>query len=86
MPDDKKVTAASVVCNHRPLKDEQWRVRLVVRGYKLEYEFDSVSPETDLVEKKLVLISVILDANIGAKFVTIDLKDMFLHTPIEHPE
>ena len=32
VPKDKKETYDSFVCDHRPLKSEQWRVRLVVGG------------------------------------------------------
>ena len=47
---------------------------------------DSGSPATDLVETKLLINSVISDAKKGAKFLTMDLKDMFLHTPMKDPE
>ena len=40
----------NVVYDYRPLKDEKWRVRLVVGGDKLVYEADSGSPTTDMVE------------------------------------
>ena len=86
VPADRKVTYASFVCDYRPLKDEKWRVRLVVGGDKLEYELDSGSPATDLTETKLLLNSVIANAKKGARFLSMDLKDMFLHTPISTPE
>ena len=87
IPKDSKVTYASFVCDHRPLKDEQWRIRLVVGGDKLSFEADSGSPATDLLETKILFNSVISDArNHGAKFLSMDLKDMFLHTPMEKPE
>ena len=86
VPADRKVTYVSFVCDHRPLKDEQWRIRLVVGGDKLEYEFDSGSPTTDLTETKVLINSVISDAKDGARFLSMDLKDMFLHTPMERPE
>ena len=41
VPTDRKVTYASFVCDHRPLEEEQWRIRLVVRGDKLPYDADS---------------------------------------------
>ena len=78
----KKVTYASFVCDHRPLKDETWRIRLVIGGDKLPYESDSGSPATDLLEIKLLLNSVISDVNIGTLFLNMDLKDMFLHSPM----
>ena len=68
------------------MKDEQWRIRLVVGGDKLEYEFDSGSPTTDLTETKILFNSVISDAKDGANCLSMDLKDMFLHTPMERPE
>ena len=42
VPPDRKVTYASFVCDHRPLKDEQWRIILVVWG-RLPYNADSGS-------------------------------------------
>ena len=69
VPADRKVTYASFVCDHRPLKDEQWRIRLVVGGDKLEYEFDSGSPTTDLTETKKLFNCVISDAKDMAKIV-----------------
>ena len=50
VPTNKKVTYANFVCEHRPLKTEPWRVRLVVGGDKLDYALDSGSPTTTLLE------------------------------------
>ena len=83
---DMKVTYASFAYDHRPLKDEKLRIRLVVGGDKLPYEADSGSPATDLLEMKLLLNSVISDAHIGVRFLSMDLKDMLLHTPMYSPE
>ena len=44
IPPHKKVTYASFVCDHRPLKSEPWKVRLVVGGDKLSYPYDTGSP------------------------------------------
>ena len=38
------------------------------------YEADSGSPATDMVETKILLNSVISDAEKNARFATIDLK------------
>ena len=86
VPQGRKVTYASFVCNHRPLKDEKWRIRLVVGGDKLTYDADSGSPATDLLEMRLLLNSVISDSRVGARFCSMDLKDMFLYTPMHLPE
>ena len=77
VPQSSKVTYANFVCDYRPLKDEPWRVRLVVGGDKLEYEFDSGSPAASLLETKLLLNSVISDAKKRARFMSLDIQDFF---------
>ena len=42
--------------------------------------------ETDLFETKILLNSMISDTTSGARFLSIDLKYMFLHTPMDQPE
>ena len=74
VPHDKKVTYASFACDHRPLKDEEWQVRIVAGGDKLEYEYDSGSPATDMLETKLLFNSVISNAKEGHVFVAWTLK------------
>ena len=86
VPTHKKVTYATFACDHRPLKDEKWRIRIVVGGDKLPYDSDSGSPATNMLETKLLFNSVISDAKEGARFCSMDLKDMFLHTPMREPE
>ena len=82
----EKVTYVAFACDSRPLKDEKWRIQLVVGGDRLDFNFDTGSPATDLTEWKILLNSVISDASDGARFVSIDLKDMFLHTIMKDPE
>ena len=86
VPKNKKTTYAGFACDYRPLKDQKWRVRIVVGGDKLPYEYDSGSPTTDLVESKILFNSTISDAHKGAKFCSMDLKDMFLHSIMVDPE
>ena len=86
VPANKKVTYASFACDHRPLKTEPWRVRIIVGGDKLLYESDAGSPAANMLETKILLNSVISDAKNGARFCSMDLKDMFLHTPMLSPE
>ena len=69
-----------MVCDYRPLKDEPYRVRLIIGGDKLEYDKETASPTTNLLETKLLLNSVISDAHKGARFLGIDIKDFFLLT------
>ena len=86
VPQGRKVTYGSFVCDHRQLKAEPYRVRLTVGGDKLEYESDAGSPAASLVETKLTLNSTISDAHRGARFMSADLKDFFLATTMEEPE
>ena len=57
----------------------------MVGGDKLPYEVDVGSPASNLIEKKLVN-STISDAHKDAKFLSCDLKDFFLASPMTHPE
>lgn len=82
VPRGQKVTYANFVIDYRPLKSEPWRVRLVVGGDKLDYEFDVGSPAASLLETKLLINSVISDARRGARFMSLDLKDHFLASPM----
>ena len=74
------------VCDIRPLKQEMHRVRMVVGGDKLTYHEDTGSPAPSLLETKIIINSVICDADKGAKLLTCDLKYFFLDTPMATPE
>ena len=86
VPSDKKVTYASFVCDHRPLKEEQWRIRCVVGGDKLPYDDDPALPAASLLDTKIMINSTISDAKFGARFLSPDLKDHFLASPMKGPE
>ena len=66
-----------------PLKDEKWRVRYVVEDDKLTYPGDSASPAASLIDTKLMINSAILDSRHSAKFLSADLKDHFLPSPMD---
>ena len=85
VPTNVKVTYANFVADHRPLKPEPNRIRCVVGGDKLDYWGDASSPTTNLAEAKILFNSVISDASKGARFMTCDLKDHFLASPMEKP-
>ena len=86
VPIGKKVTYANFICDYRPLKSEPYRVRLTVGGDILEYSHDAGSPATSLLETKILANSVISDAHKGARFLSADLKDFFLASPMAEPE
>ena len=51
-------------------------------GDRLSYAEDSGSPAANLLETKVLINSVISDAKKGARFMTADIKDYFLATPM----
>lgn len=69
-----------------PLKDEMWRICIVVGGDKLDYEFESRSPAANMLETKLLFNSVISNAYKGEKSCSMDLKGMFFCTPMANLE
>ena len=82
IPKNKKVTYANMVCDYRPLKEEKYRVRLTIGGDKLEYNNETASPTANLVDTKILINSTISDAHKGARFMSVDIKDCFLMTPL----
>ena len=86
VPTDRDVTYATFVCDYRPLKQEAYRIRITVGGDKLSYDKDAGSPAANLLETKILLNSTISDANKGARFMSLDIKDHFLATPMRDPE
>jgi hypothetical protein len=86
VPAHKIVTYGNCVCDYRPLKSEPYRVRLTVGGDKLPYDDDSGSPAASLLETKLIINSTISDSRRGARFLSADLKDHFLASPMKQPE
>lgn len=75
-----------MVCDYRPLKDDPYRVRLTAGGDRLDYADDAGLPAASLLETKLLINSTISDARDGARFLTIDIKDFFLSSPMKKPE
>ena len=80
----KDVAYSRIVCNVRPQKEEVNRTRLTFGGNNLSVPTDGGTPTADLLTVKLLLNSVISTA--GAKFMTLDLKDFYLNTPMDRPE
>ena len=70
-PNNKKVTRATMACDYILLKDKKFRVRIDADGDRLLYHQDAGSPETDLIEEKLILNSVISDSNKVARFMSL---------------
>ena len=86
VPIGKKVTYGSFTCDHRPLKEEEFRARLVVGGDKLTYFADASSPAASIIETKILVYSILSDHQKGARFMSVDLKDFFLQSNMTEPE
>jgi hypothetical protein len=77
----KDIIYGRVVVNYRPEKSDAYQTRLTVGGNLMMYLSDCVTPTVDLFTVKLLLNSVV--STPGARFVTIDIKDFYLNTPMD---
>jgi hypothetical protein len=84
IPKTAKVTYLSIVAAHRPEKEKKHRIRYTVGGNLIEYAGDVSTKTADLKTAKLIFNSVI--STINARFMTLDLKDFYLGTPMSTPE
>ena len=84
IPKGRTVTYARVVCADRPEKTNPKRVRITCGGDRIEFPGDVSTKTADIVTVKVLLNSVI--STPGARFMTGDLKDFYLGTPMERFE
>ncbi|KAI2496471.1 hypothetical protein MHU86_18012 [Fragilaria crotonensis] len=84
IPRGRKATYLRVVSAFRPEKENPRRVRWTCGGDKVDYPFDVSTKTADLTTAKLLINSVLSTKN--AKFLTADLKDFYLGTPMERYE
>ena len=80
----KDVTYGSFVCTIRPEKSEKNRTRFVVGGDRVNYPGAVATPTADMLVAKLLFNSVI--STKGAKFMTADISNFYLNTPLTRPE
>ncbi len=77
----KDVTYGLIICLIRPEKvEEPNRTRLVAGGDRVHYPGNAGTPTTNLLTIKLLINSIISTA--GAKFMTMDIKNFYLNTPM----
>ena len=86
IPQDRRqdVTYARVVCNYWDQKKEKERTRITMGGDRTNCSFDCGTPTPELLTIKLLLNSVI--STPGAKFMTIDISNFYLNTPMDRYE
>ena len=77
----KDCTYGRIVTSYRAGKAEPNRTRLTVGGDRINYPDDCGTPTADLLTVKHLLNSVV--STPGAKFMTIDIKDFYLCTPLK---
>ena len=75
-----------MVCDIRPYKDNIHITRFTVGGGKINYTGGESSPAPSLIETKLLLNSVISEANRGGRFLILDLKGYFLRSDLPTAE
>jgi hypothetical protein len=81
----KDVTYGLITCLIQPEKvEEPNRTSLVARGDRVHYQGDAGTETADLLRVKLLINSTISIA--GAKFMTMDIKDFYLNTPMAQYE
>jgi hypothetical protein len=86
IPNDRKgdETYARIVCNFRKSKKDKYRTRITIGGNLINFPDDCGTPTADLLTVKLLLNSIISTTN--AKFMTLDIKDFYLMTPMKRYE
>jgi hypothetical protein len=84
VPPNKTVTYGRFVVDVRPNKEEVHRVRLTVGGNLIKYDGDVLTRSADLTTSKCLWNSVI--STTGAKYMCLDVKNIYLGTPMEHFE
>ncbi len=81
----KDTTYGLITCLVCPEKiDEPNRTRLVAGGDQVHYPGDAGMPTADLLTIKLLINSII--STQGARFMTMDMKDFYLNTPMARYE
>ena len=75
---------SKVVCTFNPEKSDPNRTRITISGQNIKYPGDVVTNTVSLDLLKH-LLSIFLSCK-GAKFVTFDIKNFYLRTPLDRPE
>eukprot|EP00804_Cyclotella_cryptica_P002412 CCRYP_004109-RA/>CCRYP_004109-RA protein AED:0.25 eAED:0.31 QI:0/0/0/1/0.33/0.25/4/0/631 len=84
IPPQRRRHLRTIAANYRPEKDDPYRIRLTVGGNRITYPGDRSTPTADMLTTKTLLNSAI--STKGARFMTIDIKDFYLNTPMVRPE
>ena len=80
----RDTTYARIVANYRLEKEDPNRIRITMGGDKINYPGDCGTPTADLLTVKLLFNSIISTKD--AKFMTIDISNFYLNTPLKRKE
>ena len=81
VPQGRNVTYTRLVVDYRPGKLDPNRTRVTVGGNLLTYEGELYTKTTNLIAIKILLDSVLSTKD--ARFMTIDIKNFYLGTPMD---
>ena len=84
IPRDRIVTYARIVVDYHPQKSDPNRVRITAGGNLISYPEELTTRTADLTTTKMVWNSVISTPQ--AKYMCVDIKNMYLATPMDRFE
>jgi hypothetical protein len=84
IPKERTITYGRLLCDIRPHKAEQHRVRLTVGGDRINYPGETATKNADLTTSKCLWNSTI--STPGARYMCADVKKIYLNTLLERPE
>ena len=77
-------TYARIFVGERPEKADPDQTRITIGGDRINYPYNCGTPTADLMTVKMLFNSIISTPD--ALFMTIDIKDFYLMTPMERHE
>eukprot|EP00804_Cyclotella_cryptica_P002928 CCRYP_013287-RA/>CCRYP_013287-RA protein AED:0.38 eAED:0.38 QI:0/0/0/1/1/1/2/0/632 len=80
----KDVTYGHFVCAVQPEKAKPNHTRFTIGGVRINYPGEVATPTAKMLTAKLLFNSVI--STRGAKFMTMDISDFYLMTPLPQPD
>ena len=81
IPADRTVTYTRIVVDFRPQKSDPNRVRITACGNLIVYPEELTTRTADLITTKIMWNSVL--STPGARYMCIDIKNMYLSTPLD---
>jgi hypothetical protein len=80
IPKDRNITYVKIVCNYKPHKQEQERVRLMVGGDRVDYSGNVATSTADITTFKIIINSTLSTED--AALMMMDIKNYYLGTPL----